>query len=102
MVLGGTMKSPLASLSFHDLTSYLTSPHSLPSAATATTSSNSDNIVVVDLVHQPLCTDTETTTYDESVFLSENSQKFNIDLGGPRALFCADKTIDLLMKSGAA
>ncbi|RZC30202.1 Rab escort protein 1 isoform B [Glycine soja] len=94
--------SHFASLSLHDLTSYLTSPHSLPSAATAAASSDSDDIVVVDLVHQPLCTDAETATYDESAFLSENSRKFNIDLGGPRALFCADKTIDLLMKSGAA
>jgi len=39
---------------------------------------------------------------EESQFLSENSRKFNIDLAGPRALFSADKTIDLLLKSGAA
>ena len=57
--------SHFASLSFHDLTS----PHSLPSAA----SSDSDDIIVVDLVHQPLCTDAKTTTYDEFAFLSENS-----------------------------
>ncbi|KAG5098882.1 hypothetical protein JHK82_048736 [Glycine max] len=41
--------SHFASLSFHNLTSYLTSPHSLPSAATVVASSNSDDIVVVDL-----------------------------------------------------
>ncbi|KHN41821.1 Rab proteins geranylgeranyltransferase component A [Glycine soja] len=66
--------SHFASLFFHDLTSYLTSPHSLPSTA----SFDSDDIVVVDLVHNP----------------SAPTRK--------PALFCADKTIDLLMKSGAA
>ncbi|KAG5001180.1 hypothetical protein JHK87_022252 [Glycine soja] len=83
-----------ASLSFHDLTSYLTSPHSFPFATITVASSNSNDIVVVDLVHQPICTDVETATYDES-------RKFNIDLGGPMPLFCTDKTIDLLMKLGA-
>lgn len=34
--------------------------------------------------------------------LRENSRKFNLDLGGPRALFCADKAVDLLLKSGAS
>ncbi|KAH1158190.1 hypothetical protein AAZX31_11G084000 [Glycine max] len=92
--------SHFASLSLHDLTSYLSSPHSLPSAAATTT--DSDDVVVIDFVQQPLCSDAEIATYDESAFLSENSRKFSIDLGGPKALFCADKTIDLLMKSGAA
>lgn len=39
---------------------------------------------------------------EESQFLRENLRKFNLDLAGPRALFSADKTIDLLLKSGAA
>jgi len=90
--------SHFASLSFHDLTSYLTSPNPLPAAVTTTDSED----VVVDLLHQPLCSDVEIASHDEYSFLSENSRKFNIDLGGPRALFCADKTIDLLLKSGAA
>ncbi|KAG5026448.1 hypothetical protein JHK86_022362 [Glycine max] len=77
-----------ASLSFHDLTSYLTSPHSLPFATITVASSDSNDIVVVDLVHQPICTDVETATYDESVFLNENSTSIW-------------ETIDLLMKLGA-
>ncbi|ESW29997.1 hypothetical protein PHAVU_002G116400 [Phaseolus vulgaris] len=90
--------SHFASLSFLHLTAYLTSPSPLPAAVTTTDSED----VVVDLLHQPLCSDAEITSYDEYSFLCENSRKFNIDLGGPRALFSADKTIDLLLKSGAA
>ncbi|KAK7367199.1 hypothetical protein VNO80_09208 [Phaseolus coccineus] len=90
--------SHFASLSFLHLTSYLTSPSPLPAVVTTTDSED----VVVDLLQQPLCSDAEITSYNEYSFLCENSRKFNIDLGGPRALFSADKTIDLLLKSGAA
>ena len=31
----------------------------------------------------------------------KNSRKFNVDLCGPRVLFCADKSMDLVLKSGA-
>ncbi|KAJ1429755.1 WD40/YVTN repeat-like-containing domain superfamily [Sesbania bispinosa] len=67
-------------------------------------SSDSDD-VVVDLVQQPLCSNADIVSYvygDKAALLRENSRKFNLDLGGPRALFSADKTIDLLLKSGAA
>ncbi|KAJ1403853.1 Rab protein geranylgeranyltransferase component A [Sesbania bispinosa] len=90
-----------ASLSLDDLTSYI---NSTPKSITAAASSDSDD-VVVDLIRQPLCSDAEIISYasgDEAALLRENSRKFNLDLGGPRALFSADKTIDLLLKSGAA
>lgn len=94
--------SHFASLSLDDLTSYLNSP---PKSITSTTASADSDDAVVDLVRQPLCSDVEIVSYgsdEESAFLRENSRKFNLDLGGPRALFSADKTIDLLLKSGAA
>ncbi|KAK7307433.1 hypothetical protein VNO77_40492 [Canavalia gladiata] len=94
--------SHFASLSLHDLTSYLTSPPA--TAATPGDSDDSDD-VVIDLIREPLCSDAEivfSTSDDEATFLGENSRKFNLDLGGPRALFSADRTIDLLLKSGAA
>lgn len=85
--------SHFASLSLHNLTSL----HSLPFAAATTT--NSDDVIVIDLIHQPLCSDVEIVTYDECAFLNK---KFSIDLGGLRALFYVDKMINLLMKSGTA
>lgn len=91
--------SHFASLSIDEFTSYLNSPPtSIPTAA----ASGDSDYAVVDLVRQPLCSDAEIVSHDETTFLRENSRKFNLDLGGPRALFSADKTIDLLLKSGAA
>jgi RAB protein geranylgeranyltransferase component A len=95
--------SHFASLALEDLTSYLNSP---PKSITTEKSSSTDSdYTVVNLIQQPLFSDAEFISCDsveESTFLRENSRKFNIDLGGPRALFSADKTIDLLLKSGAA
>ncbi|KAE9606929.1 hypothetical protein Lal_00026441 [Lupinus albus] len=100
--------SHFASLSLEELTSYLNS-HSLPalsSIATTTASNDDPDHVAVDLVQQPLYSNVEIISRDsddEDVkLLRENSRKFNVDLGGPRALFSAGKSIDLLLKSGAA
>ncbi|KAL5099672.1 hypothetical protein RYX36_003999 [Vicia faba] len=95
--------SHFSSLSLEEITSYLNSP---PKSTTAATSSSDDSdYAVINLIHQPLISDAELiscNSIDETTFLLENSRKFNLDLGGPRALFSADKTIDLLLKSGAA
>ncbi|KAM7525511.1 hypothetical protein LguiA_015413 [Lonicera macranthoides] len=32
----------------------------------------------------------------------ELSRKFNLDMAGPKVLFCADSTDDLMLKSGAS
>ncbi|XP_019421855.1 PREDICTED: rab escort protein 1 [Lupinus angustifolius] len=100
--------SHFASLSLEELASYLNS-HSLPalpSTATTTASNDDPDHVVVDLIREPLYSDVEIVSRDsddEDVkLLRENSRKFNVDLGGPRALFSAGKSIDLLLKSGAA
>ncbi|XP_061346069.1 rab escort protein 1 isoform X2 [Gastrolobium bilobum] len=97
--------SHFTSLSLDELTSYLNS-NSIPAntAAAAAISGDSDH-VVIELIRQPLYSDVEIVSCasdDETVVLRENSRKFNLDLGGPRALFSADKAIDLLLKSGAA
>ncbi|KAL1315957.1 hypothetical protein AAHE18_15G028300 [Arachis hypogaea] len=98
--------SHFATLSLIDLTSHLNS-HSVPAPPlppSAAGSGDSD-YAVVDLVHDPLYSDIEVEWHgseDETSKIREDSRKFNIDLGGPRALFCADSCIDLLLKSGAA
>ncbi|CAI8588472.1 unnamed protein product [Vicia faba] len=92
--------SHFSSLSLEEITSYLNSP---PKSTTVATSSSDDSdYAVINLIHQPLISDAELiscNSIDETTFLLENSRKFNLDLGGPRALFSADKTIDLLLKS---
>ncbi|XP_045812878.1 rab escort protein 1 [Trifolium pratense] len=95
--------SHFASLSLEDFTSYLnSSPKSITAEKPSTTDSD---YTFVNLIQKPLFSDAEFISCDsveDSTFLRENSRKFNLDLGGPRALFSADKTIDLLLKSGAA
>ncbi|XP_028795283.1 rab escort protein 1 isoform X2 [Neltuma alba] len=99
--------SYFASLSLDDFTSFLNS-HSVPaSAATATTTlgnqHDDSNHVVIELIQQSLYSDVEVVSCpsEKENLLRENSRKFNLDLGGPRTLFCADKSVDLLLKSGA-
>ncbi|KAK7252634.1 hypothetical protein RIF29_36721 [Crotalaria pallida] len=100
--------SHFASLSLDELTSYLNS-HSLPttsSTVAAATPNDDPDHVVVDLLQKPLYSDVEIVSRDsddeDAKLLRENSRRFIVDLGGPRALFSADKSIDLLIKSGAA
>ncbi|MED6220142.1 hypothetical protein PIB30_041990 [Stylosanthes scabra] len=99
--------SHFATLSLTDLTSHLNS-HSLPAPPPpppSTSGSGDSDYAVVDLVQDPLYSDIEIEWHgseDETSKMREDSRKFNIDLGGPRALFCADSCIDLLLKSGAA
>ncbi|XP_076882049.1 rab escort protein 1-like [Bidens hawaiensis] len=66
--------SHYSSLTLHDLTSFLT---------------NTDRHVIYS--------DVEICSHDESVL--EHSRKFNLDLSGPRVLFCADLAVDVLLKS---
>jgi len=94
--------SHFASLSFEDLISHLNSP---PKSITTTATTDNSDYTTVNLIQHPIFSDAEfnsCNSIEESQFLSENSRKFNIDLAGPRALFSAGKTIDLLLKSGAA
>ncbi|KAK4262001.1 hypothetical protein QN277_027618 [Acacia crassicarpa] len=100
--------SYFASLSLDEFTSYLNSHSVHPSTdTTATTLGNQHddgNHVVVELIQQSLYSDVEvfSCASEKENFLRENSRKFNLDLGGPRTLFCADKCVDLLLKSGAS
>ena len=96
--------SHFASLSHVDFTSFLTSH-----AATSTTTTTNDQLedpdhVTIDLIQQSLYSDVDivSNASENKNVLWESSRKFSIDLGGHRVLFCADKSIDLLLKSGAS
>ncbi|KAA0052917.1 rab proteins geranylgeranyltransferase component A 2 [Cucumis melo var. makuwa] len=88
-----------ATLPLHDLTSFLNSASapSLPSPPLA--SYDNQDYVSVDLQTRPLYSDVEISSYAPEV-LQEHARKFNIDLAGPRVLFCADKCIDAVLKVG--
>ncbi|KAL5810135.1 hypothetical protein ACOSQ4_026703 [Xanthoceras sorbifolium] len=81
--------SHFSSLSIPDLTSFLNS-HSAP---------HSDENLT--LTTRPLFSDVEISNFAPDL-LDQHLRKFNLDLSGPRVLFCADKSIDLMLKSGAS
>lgn len=76
--------SHFSSLSIADLTHFLNS-HSTPSS----------------VCRDPLYSDVEISNYAPRL-LSQHPKNFNLDVSGPRVLFCADHSIDLMLKSGAS
>ncbi|KAJ6397534.1 hypothetical protein OIU77_018529 [Salix suchowensis] len=94
--------SHYSSLSVPELTSFLNS-NSTPSSPPSSTSTTTDSLdySIVNLTTQPVYSDVEISCFYPEL-LEENLRKFNLDLCGPRVLFCADKLIDLMLKSGAS
>ncbi|KAJ4844533.1 hypothetical protein Tsubulata_027945 [Turnera subulata] len=84
--------SHFSSLSLPELTSFLNT-HSTPPPNPAPP--------FPSLAARPLYSDVEISDFAPEL-LRSHSREFNLDLSGPRALFCADKSIDLLLKSGAS
>jgi RAB protein geranylgeranyltransferase component A len=94
--------SHYSSLSVPELTSFLisNSTASPPPSSTSTTTDIPD-YSIVNLITQPVYSDVEISCFYPEL-MEENLRKFNLDLCGPRVLFCADKSIDLMLKSGAS
>lgn len=94
--------SHYSSLSVPELTSFLisNSTASSPPSSTSTTTDSLD-YSIVNLTTQPVYSDVEISCFYPEL-MEENLRKFNLDLCGPRVLFCADKSIDLMLKSGAS
>ncbi|XP_010464228.1 PREDICTED: rab escort protein 1-like [Camelina sativa] len=96
--------SHFASLSLPDLTSFLhsnsASPPPPPPSSPPIPPSNSHELISVDLVHRSLYSSVEISSFDSKI-LEEHSRRFNVDLCGPRVVFCADESINLMLKSGA-
>lgn len=76
--------SHFSSLSIADLTHFLNS-HSTSSS----------------VCHDPLYSDVEISNYAPRL-LNQHPRSFNLDVSGPRVLFCADHSVDLMLKSGAS
>lgn len=86
--------SHFASLSLPDLTSFLNSNSLSPPP------SNTHDFLSVDLVNRSLYSSVEISTFEPET-LQQHSRTFNIDLCGPRVVFCADESINLMLKSGS-
>ncbi|KAM1261466.1 hypothetical protein ACFX14_026703 [Malus domestica] len=92
--------SQFASLHLDQLTSFINSHATPPSTIIDTTSTSiSHDYTVLDVTLRSVYSSIETANYAPEI-LADQSSKFLIDLGGPRVLFCADKAVDLIVKSG--
>ncbi|GMP97310.1 hypothetical protein CsSME_00045615 [Camellia sinensis var. sinensis] len=93
--------SHFSSLPLSDLTSFLhsqsSSHHSPPLSSS---SSSSADHIAVDLSSRPMYSDLDISSHSPEPL--QHSRTFNLDLAGPRVLFCADSAVDLMLKSGAS
>ncbi|KAF5738092.1 rab proteins geranylgeranyltransferase component A [Tripterygium wilfordii] len=85
-----------ASLSIAELSSFLQNPHSIPLPPPP----NGTETTMINLTTRPLYSDLEISNLAPDL-LSEHSRSFHIDVSGPRVLFCADRSIEFILKSGA-
>ncbi|KAF8094661.1 hypothetical protein N665_0358s0041 [Sinapis alba] len=91
--------SHFASLSLPDLASFLNS-NSVSPPSTTSSSEGHDFLLSVDLVNRSLYSSVEISTFEPEI-LEQHSRRFNVDLCGPRVVFCADESINLMLKSGS-
>ncbi|OMP03189.1 hypothetical protein COLO4_10588 [Corchorus olitorius] len=88
--------SHFSSLPLSDLTSFLTFHSTSPSP-----DGHLHDFTVLDFATRPLYSSVDISNFAPQL-LHQHSRKFNIDVAGPRVLFCADQAIDLMLKSGAS
>lgn len=91
-----------SSLSLDEFSSFVRSESTTgPSCTPQSPASNPDcDFIAVGLEHRCLYSDFEISTQTPGVL--ELSRNFNLDLAGPRALLCADSTVDLFLRSGVS
>mgnify|MGYP004726853073 CR=1 FL=1 len=95
--------SPFASLSPKDLISFLhlhsatTSDHDYTDFRTIDSPTDS-SFNILPLSTRPLYSSVEVHVYSPEKVLDDSLQKeFNLDLAGPKVLFCADPMVDLIV-----
>lgn len=95
--------SHFSSLNLDEFSSFLTSQsavHSSHPNPPSSVASDAAEYVALDLKTRPMYSDVEITSHSSDPL--EHSRKFNLDVSGPRVLFCADAAVDLMLKSGAS
>ncbi|XAR73684.1 hypothetical protein NMG60_11007746 [Bertholletia excelsa] len=88
-----------SSLPLDELSSFLQSQSS-PSSPIPAPAPTDANFITLDLISRPLFFDVEISSHSSEPL--KHSRKFNLDLGGPKVLFCADSAVNFMLKSGAS
>ncbi|PSS00387.1 Rab escort protein [Actinidia chinensis var. chinensis] len=86
-----------SSLPLQDLAAFLQSQSPSPPPSSAP---SDGNLTAVELTTRRMYSDVEITSHSPEPL--EHSRQFNLDLAGPRVLFCADSAVDLMLKSGTS
>ncbi|KAI3871512.1 hypothetical protein MKW98_011567 [Papaver atlanticum] len=100
--------SGFSSFSLDDFTSFLHAQKTLPestlshgSVVGGSSNVNGDtDYVIIDLKPKSLYSDIEISSLPEEESVKACSRKFNLDISGPRVMFCADSVVNLLLNSG--
>ncbi|KAI3867146.1 hypothetical protein MKX03_008198 [Papaver bracteatum] len=100
--------SGFSSFSFDDFTSFLHAQKTPPettlshgSVVGGTSNVDGDtDYVIIDLKPKSLYSDIEISSLPEEESVKACSRKFNLDISGPRVMFCADSVVNLLLNSG--
>ncbi|GMJ07866.1 Rab escort protein [Hibiscus trionum] len=92
--------SHFSSLPLADLPSFLSTHSTSPSSPRPHSSEDSNEFSVLDLSTRPLYSSIDISCFSPDL-LDQNSRKFNLDVAGPRVFFCADKSIELILNTGA-
>ncbi|KAE8701255.1 hypothetical protein F3Y22_tig00110548pilonHSYRG00643 [Hibiscus syriacus] len=92
--------SHFCSIPLADLPSFLSTHSTSPSPPYQQSSDESNEFSVLGLSTRPLYSSIDITRFSPDL-LDKNSRKFNLDVAGPRVFFCADKSIELILNTGA-
>ncbi|XP_017977967.1 PREDICTED: rab escort protein 1 [Theobroma cacao] len=93
--------SHFSSIPLTDLSSFLSFHSTSPSPSPSPSSNGHHDFTALDFAIRPLYSSLDISNFSPQL-LDQHSRRFNIDVAGPRVLFCADKSIDLMLKSGAS
>ncbi|XVF56454.1 hypothetical protein PTKIN_Ptkin06aG0121900 [Pterospermum kingtungense] len=93
--------SHFSSLSLTDFPSFLTSQSHASASSPSPHSNTHHDFTVLDFSTRPLYSSLDISNFSPHL-LNQHARKFNIDVAGPRVFYCADKSIDLMLKSGAS
>ncbi|GMI68957.1 Rab escort protein [Hibiscus trionum] len=92
--------SHFSSLPLADLPSFLSSHSTSPSPPGSASSDEHHDFSLLDLSTRPLYSSIDISSFSPDL-LDQYSRKFNLDVAGPRVFFCADKSIELILNTGA-
>ncbi|TYG62206.1 hypothetical protein ES288_D07G209800v1 [Gossypium darwinii] len=91
--------SHFSSLPLADLPSFLSSHSTSPSPPRSPSSDDPNEFSLLEFATRPLYSSIDISTFSPNL-LDQHSRKFNLDVAGPRVFFCADKSIELLLRTG--